>query len=192
MCVHVQHSLFALGFSWGGKNAQHVQQQHADAIIISDEDSRESGFMSYVPKGHMNDTLRTNYRKGIVIDAEKDGPSQFVLTAGRWMQIKQRQQREERGEGNEHVSPLVAMLMASMFGRDMEGVFQGRPQMEREMTPEALKAQALKDGGVVQAAGDGVMLIVTRNGVYVDDNEYRERLASMGEKLHKQCFPQGA
>lgn len=191
MCVHVQHSLFALGFSWGGAHAQHVQQQHADAIIISDDDANRAkeGFMSYVPKGHMNDTLRNGYRKNtILIDAAKEGPSQFVMTAGRWMQIKQREMREERGEGNEHVSPLIAALIASMFGRDSEGVFQGRHSMERE----TLKRQAVQDGGVIQTVDEGVTLIVTRNGVYVDDSDYRDKLEKMGEKLHKQCFPQGA
>lgn len=192
LSVHVQHSLFALGFAWGrGQNGQKVKEQHADAIIISDN-SGANGFMSYVPKGHMNDSLRDAYRaNSIVIDAAKDGPSQFVLTAGRWMQIQKRNEREARGERNENVSPLVAMLIASMFGRDTDGVFQGHQHMGRDLTPEALKAQALKDGGTIQAAGDGVTLIVTRNGVYIDDRDYYERLNEMGRKLHEQCFSQG-
>lgn len=189
LSTHIQHGLFSLGFRWTrNEDGAHVHHQHADAITISDDDAvSKTGFMGYVPKGSMNDATREKMTgNGAQFFDAKQGGSQFLLAARRWAGQKREEMRAARSQT---MPPEIMALLSMLFGRDDEGVMSGKAH--EGMSPATLKRIAIEEGGMVQACGDGVTLIVTRNGVYVDDTDYRERLERMGMALHQQCFPQG-
>jgi hypothetical protein len=182
--THAQNVLFSFGFSWNlnAEDGQTVKQPHADAITISDDDEVcKSGFMGYVPNGSMTAETRDKMATGGAqfFSAKHGEVNQFCLHANRWAIAKTKELRGEREEREAMLDriiqeetadlpPEIRDLINIMFGRDDDGVFQGRQHMDTPRTQ--------------------MSIVVTPEGVF---HVSRSEFDSIVSRLRKQTFPTG-